>query len=188
MPRARRCSAPAGMLLACALALFAAGCPKAKLKPVASKPIPFRAILTEGPLPPDIRLSDSSDTGLSFVTIETPPAPPDRARPASPKKSGNDAPDSSSDARHAAPLISPQLTPVEKAAYQRRTNEAIAAAEGNLHQAAGRQLTAAQRDLIEKINGFLTQAREAIQDSDWGRAQNLAQKAQFLSVDLVNSF
>jgi DNA replication initiation complex subunit (GINS family) len=85
-------------------------------------------------------------------------------------------------------LISPQLTPVEQAAYQRRTNEAITTAESNLHQAGGRQLTAAQRDLIEKINGFLKQAHDAIQDSDWGRAQNLAQKAQFLSVDLVNSF
>jgi hypothetical protein len=155
---------------------------------VASKPIPFRAILTEGPLPPDIRDVDSGDTGLAFVTIEEPVPPPDRTRAANPKKSGSDANDNSSGSRPAAPLISPQLTPVEQAAYQRRTNEAIATAEGNLHQAAGRQLTAAQRDLVEKINGFLNQARQAIQDSDWGRAQNLAQKAQFLSVDLVNSF
>jgi len=176
------------MLVACAVGVLAAGCPKQKLMPVASKPIPFRAILTEGPLPPEIRDVESSDSGLPFVTLEMPPAPADHARPANPKRTGADAADSSTDARHTAPLISPQLTPVEQAAYQRRTNEAITTAESNLHHAGGRQLTAAQRDLIEKINGFLKQAHDAIQDSDWGRAQNLAQKAQFLSVDLVNSF
>lgn len=54
--------------------------------------------------------------------------------------------------------------------------------------ANGRQLNAAQKDLIEKINGFLAQAHEAIVSDDWVRAQNLADKAQVLSSELVKSF
>jgi len=51
----------------------------------------------------------------------------------------------------------------------------------------GRQLNPTQSDLVEKIRGFLRQAREAIRDSDWLRAKNLAQKAQVLSAELINS-
>ena len=54
--------------------------------------------------------------------------------------------------------------------------------------ANGKQLNAAQKDLIEKINGFLGQAHEAIVADDWVRAQNLAEKARVLSSELVKSF
>ncbi len=84
--------------------------------------------------------------------------------------------------------MSPQLTPADQAAYQQKTNEDIAAAEKNLQKAYGRDLTAAQHDLVEKIRGFIGQAREAARESDWVRARNLAQKANALSVELVNSF
>jgi hypothetical protein len=49
-------------------------------------------------------------------------------------------------------------------------------------------LNAAQKDLVDKISGFLTQAHEAIVAEDWVRAQNLAEKARVLSVELVKSF
>jgi hypothetical protein len=84
--------------------------------------------------------------------------------------------------------MSPQLSPAERATYERKTNEDLAAAEKNLQQAYGRDLTAAQHELVEKIRGFIWQAREAIRESDWVRARNLAQKAYVLSVELVNSF
>ena len=61
-------------------------------------------------------------------------------------------------------------------------------AEENLQKAGGRQLNAAQKDLTEKISGFLAQAHEAILADDWVRAQTLAEKARVLSVELVNSF
>ena len=70
---------------------------------------------------------------------------------------------------------------------QRRTNEDISVAEKNLQQATGKQLSAAQHDLYEKIQGFLAQSREASKAGDLARAQNLAQKARLLSVELVNS-
>jgi len=75
----------------------------------------------------------------------------------------------------------------ELAEYRRKTEKAVAAAEGNLQRAYGRELSAAQLDLVEKIRGFLAQAREAAQSADWVRARNLAEKAQLLSDELVRS-
>jgi hypothetical protein len=56
-----------------------------------------------------------------------------------------------------------------------------------LAQANGKQLSAGQQDLEEKIRSFLVQSRDASKSGDWARAQNLAQKARLLSVELVNS-
>jgi hypothetical protein len=75
----------------------------------------------------------------------------------------------------------------ELAEYRGKTEKAIAVAERNLQRAYGRELSAAQLDLVEKIRGFLAQAREAVQSADWVRARNLAEKAQVLSVELVRS-
>ena len=61
-------------------------------------------------------------------------------------------------------------------------------AEQNLELANGRQLSEAQKDLAEKIRGFINQSHEAIRSDDWVRAQNLAEKARVLSTDLVKSF
>ena len=46
----------------------------------------------------------------------------------------------------------------------------------------------AQKELVGKISGFLGQAHEAILTDDWVRAQNLAEKARVLSVELTKSF
>lgn len=83
--------------------------------------------------------------------------------------------------------MSPSLTPAEEAAYRQKTNEALAAAEKNLQTVRGKRLNAAQHDLVEKVRGFLAQAREAMATGDWVRAQNLAQKAQVLSQELVST-
>jgi hypothetical protein len=79
------------------------------------------------------------------------------------------------------------MPPEQQAEYQRKTQEAIALAERNLQQASGRTLNAAQRDMAEKIRGFLAQSREAGREADWVRALNLAQKAQVLSNELAGS-
>lgn len=98
------------------------------------------------------------------VTPETPPAP-----------------------KPAPPQIRPRLSPAQAAEYKRKTNEGMAEAEKNLQNAYGRPLTESQRDLVEKIRGFLTQARQAGDAEDWERAANLAEKARLLSEELVNS-
>ena len=79
------------------------------------------------------------------------------------------------------------LLPRSLEAAKSNTTSNITTAEKNLQAAAGKQLNAAQKDLIEKINGFLGQAHEAIVADDWVRAQNLADKARVLSNELVKS-
>ncbi len=86
-----------------------------------------------------------------------------------------------------APQISPQLSAGDQASFERATNDDLATAEKSLQQASGRQLNAAQQDLAGKIRSFTDQARDAGKGGDWTRAQNLAQKARLLSIELINS-
>jgi hypothetical protein len=86
------------------------------------------------------------------------------------------------------PQISPQLSAKDLETAQTNTTSNITTTEKNLRQAGGKKLNATQKDLAEKISGFLSQAQEAIRADDWVRAQNLAEKARVLSVELVKSF
>jgi hypothetical protein len=88
----------------------------------------------------------------------------------------------------AAPQISPILSTADRQRLTRLTTDQVSTAERNLQQANGRLLNAVQNDLAEKVRGFLSQAHEAIRANDWVRAQNLAEKAQVLSAELVKSF
>ncbi|HTT33441.1 MAG TPA: hypothetical protein VMH48_07560 [Methylomirabilota bacterium] len=90
--------------------------------------------------------------------------------------------------RAAAPIIAPQLSPQESATAQQETNQSLSVAEKNLATARGKQLNAAQTDMVSKINGFVKDAREAAQSGDWSRARSLAKKAEVLSNELVGSF
>jgi hypothetical protein len=83
--------------------------------------------------------------------------------------------------------ITPELSPGDQASYERKTTDDLAVAEKNLGQANGKQLSAAQSDLVAKITSFASQSRDASKSGDWARAQNLAQKARLLSVELLNS-
>jgi hypothetical protein len=84
-------------------------------------------------------------------------------------------------------MISPQLTPQESAVAQQQTNQSLRIAEKNLESARGKNLNAAQSDLISKIRGFIKDAREAARITDWSRARSLAKKAQVLSEELAGS-
>jgi len=105
------------------------------------------------------------------------PRPPVEAEAAAPKAEPEPEP----------VQIAPQLSAKDQAAAVRTTTDDIRVAERNLQVVYGRQLSASQNDLVGKIAGFLAQAHEAIRTGDWVRAQNLAQKAQVLSVELVKS-
>jgi len=76
-------------------------------------------------------------------------------------------------------MIAPELTPQESAVAQQQTNQSLGIAEKNLN--------AAQADLVSKIRGFIKDAREAAQITDWSRARGLAKKAQVLSEELTGS-
>jgi hypothetical protein len=117
------------------------------------------------------------------VNVSPAPAPP-RPRTAAPAEA--EAPKPKPD--QPPPEIAPQLSPRQQAEATRSTTNDIRVAERNLQQASGKQLKASQKDLVEKIQAFLSQAQEAIHADDWVRAQNLAHKAQVLSVELNRSF
>jgi len=85
------------------------------------------------------------------------------------------------------PQISPELSPRDQADAMLHTNDDIRTAEKNLQAANGKKLNASQTDLVGKVQGFLSQAREAIRANDWVRARNLALKAEVLSTELIKS-
>jgi hypothetical protein len=125
------------------------------------------------------------------VTSETPPMAIPSAKPPAPHKPVGEPSTAEAEpetpAHPPAPQISPQLSPGDQASYARKTGDDIAVAERNLGQASGKQLSAAQQDLVGKIRSFLAQSQEASKGGDWARAQNLAQKARVLSIELLNS-
>jgi hypothetical protein len=179
----------AAALLLCLAALTLGGCRRSIVRaappsvatpppagpapqPAASSPAPIAA--PELPLPvPEL------------VLFPVPEPEPPRTRPASvaaepePVRARTEVP---------PPQISAILSRTDQERLTRLTTDSIRVAERNLQLAGGRQLNAAQNDLIEKVRGFLSQAHEAIRANDWVRSQNLAEKAQVLSADLIRSF
>ncbi len=179
-PRARL-----GLVVACLLSIGLAGCPREKVHAKMPKIIPPVPAVVEPPIPPYILGEEPADTTLAMIPESLPAPPPERTHASPPRKP---AADPSPAAHPATPVISPQISAGDQAAYEHRINENINTAERNLKQASAHQFNATQKDMAEKIRGFIDQAQEAMQASDWTRAQNLSQKAQVLSGELVNSF
>jgi len=115
-----------------------------------------------------------------LITVRTGPARP-RAGAGPGATTGNDA------EKQEAPTIAPQLTPQESAVARQQTMQSLSIAEKNLEAARGKNLNAAQSDLISKIRNFIKDAGEAAQITDWSRARSLAKKAQVLSEELAGS-
>ena len=133
-----------------------------------------------------------SEDPLPELRFELPPSPvrlnPARVAPPRPRTSSPPTATTGNDAEKSeAPTIIPQLTPQEFAVAQQQTNESLSIAEKNLRAARGKTLSAAQSDLVSKIRGFMKDAREAAQITDWSRARSLAKKAQVLSEELASS-
>ncbi len=142
--------------------------------------------------PPSEAMSSVPDDALPELRFELPPFPgrlifarsgPPRPRGSTPPPAttGNDTEKSE------APTIAPQLTSQESAVAEQQTNQSLRIAESNLQSARGKNLNATQTDLISKIRGFIKDAREAAQITDWSRARSLAKKAQVLSEELASS-
>jgi hypothetical protein len=186
-------------LIAGSFSLAVSGCARQQVHaaaPVAAAPAPSTAD-TQRPMniAPDTNASPPAEAMAPPPTIPdavtAPPAVivshPKPARPSRPVAEPANDPPADQPAHPAAPQISPQISPEEQANYERKTKEDLAIAEQNLQQASGRKTSAAQDDLKEKISRFMEQSRDAIKSGDLARAQNLAQKARLLSVELVES-
>jgi hypothetical protein len=188
------------LLAACCLSVFAGGCARKSVHaaaPVTAPPTPSLSE-TERPMTiaPDTDASPPAETApvpppVAAEELPTPAVsiPETKATP-TPRKPPEPVAEAAAEppARRPAPLISPQLSPGDQASYEHKTGEDIGMAEKNLQGTQGKQLNAAQQDLVDKIRSFLSQARDASKSGDWARAQNLAQKARLLSIELVNSF
>jgi hypothetical protein len=153
--------------------------PPSVTSPPDTEPIPQPTVVNPQPPvapaePPEVK---SPALPVPSVAEQPRPRPPVEAEAAAPKAEPEPEPIQ----------IAPQLSAKDQAAAVRTTTDDIRVAERNLQLAYGRQLNASQNDLVAKIAGFLGQAHEAIRTGDWVRAQNLAQKAQVLSVELVKS-
>jgi hypothetical protein len=203
MPSRNKKATALFVLLANGLALATTGCEQKTVKaavPVASTPMPqpldSKPLTNVAPdttaTPPEVVEANvpppapppSSAAPLAVTSPPTKPAPPPRKQTSEPQTAEASAEQS---VRPPAPLISPQLSANDQATYDRKTDEDVSVAESNLQRSADKRLSAAQRDLVEKIQSFLSQSREASKAGDWARAQNLAQKARLLSVELVDS-
>ena len=134
--------------------------------------------VSEDPLP-ELRLELPPFPGLLIPVRTGPPRPRVSTPPTA--TNGNDGEKSE------APMIAPQLTPQESVLARQQTNQSLSIAERNLESARGKNLNAAQSDLVSKIRGFIKDAREAAQITDWSRARSLAKKAQVLSEELASS-
>jgi hypothetical protein len=185
----------------CAIGAFSiglGGCEDKKVHaaaPVASAPAPAVA---ERPM----SVAPDTDATPPSEAVATPPAVPatespapaavtiPQPKPAVPRKPTEASAESTTEqpAHPVAPQITPQLSAADQATYARKTEEDSAVAEKNLQQTSGKQLNAAQQDLVAKIRSFLSQSKDASKDGDWARAQNLAQKARLLSGELIGSF
>src|SRR5450755_3324862 len=182
----------------CVLSLALGGCAPKSVH--AAVPIGAAPVATAADRPmntaPDTDATPPVETVAQPPTLPAAVTPPPQpvatppAKPAAPRKPAGEPATSEAETEQPhrpAPQISPQLSPSDQAAYERKTVEDVLLAEKNLQQTSGKQLSAAQQDLTEKIRSFMAQSREAIRDGDWARAQNLAQKARVLSAELVNT-
>jgi len=191
------------LLLACGIPLaFFGGCTDKKVHaaaPVAAAPQPVptdvERPMTVAPdttalppgeepaTPPPVPATASSNPPqVTLPKGKTAPAPPRPSAGQTNSEAANEEP-----AHPVAPQITPQLTPSDQEVYKRKTEEDTGVAEQNLHMTDGKQLSEAQKDLVEKISSFLTESRDAGKNGDWVRAQNLAQKARSLSVELIGT-
>lgn len=173
-------------LAVCLASLFGlvvglSGCHEHVVHASVSRMVPPTPIAAHVPAPPDIRAEDSGSATLAIVTFSEPVAPAEPVHTVAPAHKPETTP------RPVAPQISQQISPADEAAYKQKTNGALTIAESNLRQTEGKQLNSSQRDMVEKIEGFVSQSREALAGSDWTRAQNLAKKAEVLSNELVSS-
>ena len=188
----RRSAAPQGRLhffcaTLCSTAILVSGCAVTQKK----AKIPWAtAVLVRPTLPGQIASPEESDDAAPGLDLGIPAPEPlalTRALPARPRTLTPPATQIGSAEKPEMPQIVPELSPQQSSSFQRETEQSLVAAERNLATATPKQLNATQTDLVSKIRSFIRDAREAGRTGDWGRARDLARKAQVLSDELATS-
>ena len=180
-------SAVATVAVAASLSLLCSGCVHNKVHAAAPVTVP--------PAPSPVPSQDTSKSPASIPAPVTPapqnpvpsnPPPGLSPKPDNPKRPATSAPPTEPE-KPEAPQISPQISASDQTQLRQQADQYVANAQQNLHHTDGRDLNSTQKDMVDKIHGFLDQAQQAIQSSDWERAKNLSQKAYLLSLDLLKT-
>lgn len=175
-------------VVAASLPFLCSGCAGRRVHAAAPVTVPSKP-------PAPIPAQDNTKSPASIPAPTTPaPAnpvstsspPPLNSEPDKPKRPVS-TPPASEPERPAAPQISPQISASDQSQLQQQANQFVTTTQQNLHHADGHDLNATQKDMVDKIRGFLDQAQQAIQTADWERAKNLSQKAYLLSLDLLKT-
>ena len=83
-----------------------------------------------------------------------------------------------------APQLRPILTPSETLEFERAITDRVSRAQGILRSLEGKRLSRSQAALASQIRTFIAQAEEA-RKADLLRANNLAERAEVLALDLA---
>jgi len=83
-----------------------------------------------------------------------------------------------------APQLRPILTPSQTQELERAITDRLSRAQGILRSLEGRRLSRSQRESVSLIGTFINQAEEA-RKADLLRANNLAERAEVLALDLA---
>ena len=182
-------SALATCAVAACLGFLCSGCSHSRVH--ASAPV------TVPPNPPaPVPVPDKSQSPDSIPAPSTPapknPVPTNppadlNPKPETPKRPETSSPQTTEPERPTAPQISPQISPSDQSQLQQQANQLINTTQQNLHHSDGRQLNSTQKDMVDKIRGFLAQAQDALTTSDWERAKKLSDKAYLLSLELLKT-
>ena len=84
------------------------------------------------------------------------------------------------------PRLGDILTPEQERQYNAAIDQSVAHAQASLASLANRQLTKEQEATLSQVQNFIQQARETRQ-TDLAAAKSLAERAQVLAHDLVES-
>jgi hypothetical protein len=186
-----RCSARSVIFLVCCAAVVSGGCSVRKrpsipwasavqVRPVTPAQVPETNSVPEDALP-ELRLELPASLNHLIIVRSAPPPPRPRVNAPPSAGSGNDT------EKLESPMLAPPITPQDSVVAQQQANQSLSIAEKNLALTHGKNMNAAQADLVSKIRGFIKDAREAAQSADWIRARSLAKKAQVLSEELAGS-
>jgi hypothetical protein len=132
--------------------------PKAKTKPAPRKPAPAKPATTE-PVKPD----------TSTVAKANPP---------------RIVVDSGGTSATATTTVAPDMPHTEEVHHRLTTEQLMQSTDANI-KSLKRVLTPDERGIMQQIQEFMAQARDAMQAQDLVRAHNLALKAHLLSDELV---
>jgi hypothetical protein len=80
--------------------------------------------------------------------------------------------------------LAPGMSKEQELQSRQATTRLLAVTDANVKSVAGRQLTPAQQGMLDQIQTYMKQSRQASSSGDLARAHTLADKAHLLSDEL----